>query len=143
MCCGTSPFTMAWYSIKSSSDVFNNSRRSINCRFMVSKDSTVRWTESNEGVLLRSKINKFEERNPPVVTTLHNIGRFLKKRSGSIKEFVKNFLRNISVFRKLFTFRLVRMTIPRSIFLIPRSFFWFCKEISSFAKDFYSFLSFG
>ena len=39
---GTSPFTMAWYSIKPSSDEFNNLGGSINCRFMVSKDSTVR-----------------------------------------------------------------------------------------------------
>ena len=36
-----------------------------------------------------------------MVTTLQNIGRLLKKRSGSIKEFLKSFLRNISVFKKL------------------------------------------
>ena len=93
MCCGTSPFTMAWYSIKSSSKMFNNSGHSINCQFMVSKDSSVHWTESNEEVLLRSKSTKacnFEDENPPVVTNLNNISRLLKKCSGTINNLSKS-----------------------------------------------------
>ena len=122
---------MAWYSIKSSSSVSNNSGRSINCWFIVSKDSTVRWTESNEEVLLRSKSTNLQfwrresSSGKPPYTIL--VG-FWKKRSGSIKEFVKSFLRNISIFKKLLHFSLGENA--RSM-----SSLWFCKEISSFAKD--------
>ena len=108
MCCGTSPIIMACYSINSSSNVPNNSGRSINCQFMVSKDSAVRWTESNEEVLLRSKSTKlqFWRRKSSSGNQFTQFGRLIKKRSGSIKEFVKSFLRNISVFKKLFYFSL-------------------------------------
>ena len=41
-----------------------------------------------------------------VITLKNNIGRLLKTRSGSIEEFVKSFLRNISVFKKLLHFSL-------------------------------------
>ena len=41
-----------------------------------------------------------------MVITLNNIGRRLEKCSGSIKDFVKSFLRNISIFKKLLHFSL-------------------------------------
>ena len=41
-----------------------------------------------------------------MVTTLHDIGRLLKKMLWLHKEFVKSFLRNISVFKKLLHFLL-------------------------------------
>ena len=81
MCCGTSPITMTCYSINSSSNVSNNSGCSINCQFMVSNIQL--YVERSQTKKCFSDQNQqicnFEEGNPPVVTTLHNIGRLMKK----------------------------------------------------------------
>ena len=72
----------------------------------------------------------FEEGNSPVVTLYTILVRFWKKRSGYIKEFVKSFLRNISVFKKLLHFSLGENANSKIdvVFLILRRNIKFCKE---------------
>ena len=92
MCCGTSPFTMAWYSIKSSSKMLITRDILLIANLWYQKIHL--YIEPSQTKKYFSDQNQqacnFEDENPPVVTNLNNISRLLKKCSGTINNLSKS-----------------------------------------------------